>query len=129
MVREALSAEIAASAGVFSMWQVRPKGYSPPFVDRIWGIWESYYNIPNAIFYLLTGDSGSASNPSSFSGSAFLFICLAADISVLSPLETALTRPIPRDPSIQIILTLGPKVCKYYLHWAIWIPRVYNPGP
>ena len=20
--------------------------------------------------------------------------------------------------------TLGPKVCKYYLHWAIWIPRV-----
>ena len=30
----------------------------------------------------------------------------------------------PRDPSIQIIPTLGPKVCKYYLHWAIWIPRV-----
>ena len=32
---------------------------------------------------------------------------------------------MPRDPSIQIIPTLGPKVCKYYLHWAIWIPRVY----
>ena len=29
----------------------------------------------------------------------------------------------PRDPSIQIIPTLGPKVCKYYLHWAVWIPR------
>ena len=29
----------------------------------------------------------------------------------------------PRDPSIQIIPTLGPKVCKYYLHWAIWIFR------
>ena len=29
----------------------------------------------------------------------------------------------PRDPSIQIIPTLGPKVCKYHLHWAIWIPR------
>ena len=29
-----------------------------------------------------------------------------------------------RDPSIQIIPTLGPKVCKYYLHWAFWIPRV-----
>ena len=29
----------------------------------------------------------------------------------------------PRDPSIQIIPTLGPKVCKYCLHWAIWIPR------
>ena len=29
----------------------------------------------------------------------------------------------PEDPSIQIILTLGPKVYKYYLHWAIRIPR------
>ena len=28
-----------------------------------------------------------------------------------------------RDRSIQIIPTLGPKVCKYDLHWAIWIPR------
>ena len=25
----------------------------------------------------------------------------------------------PRDPSIQKILTLGPKVCRYYLHGAI----------
>ena len=32
-------------------------------------------------------------------------------------------KPYPRDPSIQIIPTLGPKACKYYLHWAIWIPR------
>ena len=23
-----------------------------------------------------------------------------------------------------VTLTLGPKVCNYYLHWAIWIPRV-----
>ena len=29
---------------------------------------------------------------------------------------------IHRDPSIQIIPALGPKVCKYYLHWAGWIP-------
>ena len=29
------------------------------------------------------------------------------------------------DPCIQIISTLCPKVCKYYLHWAIWIPRVH----
>ena len=29
---------------------------SPPQVDRIWGIWGSYYNIPKAIFYLLKGD-------------------------------------------------------------------------
>ena len=30
--------------------------YSPPEVDGIWGIWRSYSNIPNAIFYLLKGD-------------------------------------------------------------------------
>ena len=30
--------------------------YSPPQVDRIWGRWGSYYNIPKAIFYLLEGD-------------------------------------------------------------------------
>ena len=29
-----------------------------------------------------------------------------------------------RDPSTQIIPTLGPKVCRYCLHWAIRIPRV-----
>ena len=27
-----------------------------------------------------------------------------------------------KDPSIQIIPTLGPKGCDYYLHWATWIP-------
>ena len=32
--------------------------YSPPSVDRIWGIWGSYYNIPKAIFYLLKGAIG-----------------------------------------------------------------------
>ena len=30
--------------------------YSPPSVDRMWGICGSYYNIPKAIFYLLKGD-------------------------------------------------------------------------
>ena len=30
--------------------------YSPPSVDRIWGIWGSYYNKPKAMFYLLKGD-------------------------------------------------------------------------
>ena len=40
-----------------------------------------------------------------------------------------------RDPSRQIIRTLGPKVCKYYLDWATWIPtglqrpEVQSPGP
>ena len=27
----------------------------------------------------------------------------------------------PRDPSIEIIPTLGPKDCEFCLHWAIWI--------
>ena len=31
---------------------------------------------------------------------------------------------MPRDPSIQIIHRLGPEVCKYLQHWAIWISRV-----
>ena len=31
--------------------------------------------------------------------------------------------PFPGDPSIQILPTLGPKDCKYYLHWAISTPR------
>ena len=30
--------------------------YSPPKEDRIWVIWESSYNIPKAIIYLLNGD-------------------------------------------------------------------------
>ena len=29
---------------------------NPPSVDRIWGIWGSYYNIPEPIFYLLKRD-------------------------------------------------------------------------
>ena len=33
-----------------------PGNYSPPQVDRILGIWRSYYNIPKAIFCLLKGD-------------------------------------------------------------------------
>ena len=32
------------------------------------------------------------------------------------------------DPGIQLIPTLGPKVCKYYLHWAIWIPKDCDRG-
>ena len=28
----------------------------PPEVDRIWGIWGSYYNIPKTVFYLIKGD-------------------------------------------------------------------------
>ena len=38
-------------AGVGELWV-----YSRPQVDRIWGTWGSYYNMPKAIFYLLKGD-------------------------------------------------------------------------
>ena len=33
-----------------------PPDYSPPEIDRLWGIWGSYFSIPKAIFYLLKGD-------------------------------------------------------------------------
>ena len=33
-----------------------PEPYSPPSVDRIWGLWGSHYNISKAVFYLLKGD-------------------------------------------------------------------------
>ena len=38
-------------------------------------------------------------------------------------MESGVIRGLYRDPSIQIIPILGPKVCRSYLHWAIWIPR------
>ena len=34
----------------------RVRVYIPPSVDRIWGIWGSYYNIPKAVFYLPSRD-------------------------------------------------------------------------
>ena len=36
--------------------RLRVWAYSPPQVDRIWGIGGPYYNIPKAIFYLLQAD-------------------------------------------------------------------------
>ena len=41
-------------------------------------------------------------------------------------MEIVVIKGLYRDPSIQTIPTLGPKVCKYYLHWAIWIPRDFG---
>ena len=38
-------------------------------------------------------------------------------------IQIGLTNEFPRDPSIQLTPTLGPKVCKSYLHWAIWIAK------
>ena len=34
----------------------------------------------------------------------------------------------PKDPCIQMMPTLGPKVCKYHLHWATRIPRATESG-
>ena len=41
-------------------------------------------------------------------------------------IETGVIQGLYKDPSIQIMPTLGAKVCKCYLHWAIWIPRLIN---
>ena len=41
-------------------------------------------------------------------------------------METGVLWGLYRDPSIQIIPRLGPKVCKHPLHWAIWIPRIHS---
>ena len=60
-----LGSNVSSVASVVSLMPVRaastPLGvteikFSPPDVDRIWGTWGSYYNIPKAIFYLLKGD-------------------------------------------------------------------------
>ena len=42
-------------------------------------------------------------------------------------METGIIQGLYRDPSIQIIPTLGPKVYKYYPHWAVWSLRVTLP--
>ena len=39
-------------------------------------------------------------------------------------METVVIKGLYRDPILQVIPTLGPDGCKYYPHWAIWIPRV-----
>ena len=39
-----------------------------------------------------------------------------------------LKRHCLRDPSMQIIPTLGPEVYEYYLLWAIRIPRLVTVG-
>ena len=42
-------------------------------------------------------------------------------------METGAAKGLYKDPSIQTIPTLAPKVCKYYLHWAVWIISVNLP--
>ena len=50
--------------------------YSPSPVDRIWGIWASYYNIPRAIFYLLKVDYSLTPASSNASMSELLGQCI-----------------------------------------------------
>ena len=38
-------------------------------------------------------------------------------------IETGVIKGIYRDPSIQTVPASGPKVCNYFLRWAIWISR------
>ena len=40
-------------------------------------------------------------------------------------MEPVVIKVLYGDQSIQIIPTLGPNVCKSYLHWAIGIPRAH----
>ena len=43
-------------------------------------------------------------------------------------MESWVIKGLFRDPSIQIVPTLGPEVCKFYLHWAISLnPKPLNP--
>ena len=44
-------------------------------------------------------------------------------------METGVIRGPYTDPKIQTIPTLGAKTSKYYLHWAILIPRELLQGP
>ena len=46
-------------------------------------------------------------------------------------METGVVEGLYRDPSIQIIPTWDPQICKYHLHWAIWIPglQVWYSSP
>ena len=39
-------------------------------------------------------------------------------------MEAGIIKVLYADPSRQTIPTLGPKACKDFLHWAIWISRV-----
>ena len=43
--------------------------------------------------------------------------------NIENELETVVMSGFLRGPSIQRIPTLGLKVGKHYLYWAIWIPR------
>ena len=37
--------------------------------------------------------------------------------------ETGVIEGLDKDPSIQMIPTLGPTACTYNLLWAVWIRR------
>ena len=90
-----------------AIWHVRPlrhhNSYSPPEVDRIWGIWGSYHDIPKAIFYLPKGDY----NPNIYPIIMYIVVSIFFSIIPIKPLEnpifdhkfivasTSLLSPIP----------------------------------
>ena len=45
---------------------------------------------------------------------------------LVNEMETGGINWLDRDPNIQITPTLDPKVCRFYLHWAIWIPSIWT---
>ena len=49
--------------------------YNPPQVDRIWGMWGSYYNIFKAICYLLKRDPKSYSPKTVYFAAVFYVQC------------------------------------------------------
>ena len=67
--------------------------YSSPEVDRIWGIWGSYYNVPKATFYLLKGHY-MFSILESFSSQSALDFCLWAYAGRLSGLAKVFTTSV-----------------------------------
>ena len=52
--------------------------YSPPFVDKNYGVWGSYYGFGDPIYFLLEGDCRALRGASSFERALDLGLCLRA---------------------------------------------------
>ena len=56
-VKKVSAVWLSASAGATNIMPIAlMSSYSPPWVDRVWDIWGSYYNMSKSMFYLLKGD-------------------------------------------------------------------------
>ena len=54
--KASIQLHLPAASRLLSIQSLPCKVCSPPLLDRIWGMWGFYYNIPKAMFYLLKGD-------------------------------------------------------------------------